>query len=281
MDIQVLQQDSRSLRLIVKGVKLHVLNSIRRAIISEVPTVAIDYVVFMENSSVFYDEYIAHRLGLIPLYSEEALDKLKPPEECREAGEKGVFSEDCFVKFELSGEGVPGGVRTLYSGDLVTSDPGVKPVYDRIPILQLLENQKIKLEAYARLGRGKEHIKWSPVSVAAHKYIPVVNIDYGKCSYPNCRKCAEVCPKQVIVEKDNRVVVEESRILECSLCRLCEVVCPTNAIKVSWKNDEYILYFESTGSLSPKRILIEAAKALEEKLGSLKKFIEGGVVGEG
>jgi DNA-directed RNA polymerase subunit D len=277
MDVEVLKRDDVSLKLLVKGVKLHLLNSIRRALIAEVPVMAVDYVVFMENSSVFYDEYIAHRLALIPLSSEKALEKYKSPEECREAGERGIFSEDCFVKLELSGEGVKGGVKTLYSGDLVSGDPDVKPVYDKIPIIQLLENQRVKLEAYARLGRGKEHIKWSPVSVAAHKYVASVKIDEGKCSYPQCRRCIEVCPRQVIVEKEGSIKVDEGKLLECSLCRLCETVCPSEAVKVSWKEDEYILYFESTGSLTPKRILIEATKVLEDKLNTLKKALLEGV----
>ncbi|AFK50955.1 DNA-directed RNA polymerase subunit D [Thermogladius calderae 1633] len=277
MDIEVLRREGNAIRLLVRGVKLHVLNSIRRAILAEVPTMAVDYVVFMENSSVFYDEYIAHRLGLIPLTSENALGKYKPPEECREAGEKGVFSEDCFVKLELSGEGTPGGVKTLYAGDLVTGDPDVRPVYEKIPIVQLLENQRIKLEAYARLGRGREHIKWSPASVASHKYIAKINIDREKCRYPGCKKCVEICPKQVIVEKDGTVEVEEARLMDCSLCRLCETVCPSEAINVSYKEDEYILYFESTGSLTPKRILIEATRALEDKLNELKKSLVEGV----
>ncbi len=288
MEITVLEQTPTRLRVHVKGVPLHVLNSIRRAVIAEVPTMAVDYVVFIVNSSVFYDEYIAHRLGLIPLTSKEALNKYKSPEECREAGEKGIFSEDCFVKLELEGSGEPDKVVTLYSGDLKTSDPDVKPVYDKIPIVALTgkrevkndevieSRQEIRLEAYARLGRGKEHAKWSPVSIAVHKYVPDVKLDEKQCIGIECHKCIEVCPKNVFVESKNKIVVDRNRVIECTLCRFCELQCPVNAIEVKWRENEYILTIESTGALPPKTILLEATKILEDKLDELVKRLKEG-----
>jgi DNA-directed RNA polymerase subunit D len=272
LEINVLEKTPLRIRIYIKDIPLHILNSIRRAAIAEVPTMAIDSVVFTMNSSVFYDEYIAHRLGLIPLTSEEALNKYKPPEECREAGDRGLFTEDCFVRLDLEGKGEEGRLVTLYSGDLKTSDPDVKPVYDNIPIIILGKNQEIRLEAYARLGRGKEHAKWSPVSVAAHKYIAEISIDENKCLGEKCLKCIEVCPRNVLEYRDGKVRVVKEKIFDCSLCRICEEYCPVGAIKIGWRNNEYILIIESTGSLSPKRILIEASKILEKKLDD---FIEG------
>ncbi|MEZ0393951.1 MAG: DNA-directed RNA polymerase subunit D [Desulfurococcaceae archaeon] len=271
MEITPLERGDRRIKLYLRGVPLHVVNSIRRATIAEVPTMAVDYVVFMENNTVFYDEYIAHRLGLMPLYSEDALEKYKPPEECAEAGEKGIFSEDCFVKLELSGQGPEDGVLTLRAKDLVTSDPGVKPVYPETPIVQLIRGQSIKLEAYARLGRGKEHVKWSPVSVAAHKYVAKIYIDPQLCDPRDCAKCVDACPKNVLELREGAVVVREDKILDCSLCRLCELACPRGALKVSWREDEYVLTIEATGALSPARILREAVKILDSKLSELEE----------
>jgi len=288
MEIQVLDQTPLKLKLLVKDIPLHVLNSIRRTTMTDVPTMAIDYVVFTINTSVFYDEYIAHRLGLIPLTSKEALGKYKPPEECREAGEKGVFSEDCYVKFELEAVGEPGRIKIIYSGDLKTSDPDVKPVYDNIPIVALtgrvskiLETehefkQEIKLEAYARLGRGREHSKWSPVSIASHKYVPVINIDESKCKGSGCIKCIDICPKNVFELKDDKIVVNHSRIYDCTLCRQCELQCPYEAISVGWIDGSYILTIETTGALPPKTVLLEAVNILIDKIDKLEKFVEQG-----
>ncbi|MCY0868524.1 MAG: DNA-directed RNA polymerase subunit D [Desulfurococcus sp.] len=279
MDVVVLEKSPYHIKLYLKGIPLHIVNSIRRTVIAEVPTIAIDYVAITENSSVFYDEYIAHRLGLIPLKSDEALSKYKPPEECAEAGEKGVFSQDCFAILRLEAEGPEDGVLTVYSEMLESNDPDVKPVYSGIPIVKLARNQRIRLEAYARLGRGKEHAKWSPVSVAAHKYVPVVSVSPEKCRGPECSLCINVCPKGIFEVAEGSVKVREDRLLECTLCRLCENACPANAVRVSWRENEFILNLELTGALNARNLLLEAVDILSRKLDDFMKELAGnGVV---
>ena len=56
--------------------------------------------------------------------------------------------------------------RTVVSGDLVSEDRDISPVSPNIPIVKLAVGQSVKLEAYARLGRGKEHAKWQPATAA-------------------------------------------------------------------------------------------------------------------
>ncbi len=122
----------------LKNTGTAVANAIRRISMGQVPVLAIDAITMYENNSAFFDEYIANRIGLIPL---------KTPDGYREG-------ED--VLFKLSAEG-PG---TVYSKDLTSTERGVACVSKKIPIIELVEGQRLRLEGRARLGRGREHAKF-------------------------------------------------------------------------------------------------------------------------
>lgn len=267
MEIKILEYDGRSIRFLVKDIPLTLLNAIRRLAISDVPSMAIDYVYFIENSSPLYDEIVAHRLGLIPLTSDRALEKYGSPEECKDNEEL----ENCYARLYLEAEASEG-IKVVYSGDLVSDDEDIQPVYKGIPIVVLGPGQKISFEARARLGRGREHAKWSPVSAATHKYVPKIVINSEKCLGESCSKCVKVCPKNILKFQEGKLIVEEE--LSCTLCRQCEKVCPADAITVSWKPNSYVMYIESTGVLKPERIVLEASRILEEKADSLLSELE-------
>lgn len=122
---------------------------------------AIDDVVILENSSVMFDELVAHRLGLIPLKTD--LNRYNLPEECDCKNPLGC--QKCRVLLVLDAE-ANDKVRTVNSSDLVSEDPDTKPIADNVPIVKLAPGQKIKLEAYARLGKGSEHATWQPASAS-------------------------------------------------------------------------------------------------------------------
>lgn len=246
---------------LIEGVTPAFINSLRRACMSEVPVMAIDEIEIMENKSAMYDEILAHRLGLIPLATDLSYD-LK--EKCK-CGGKGCSR--CEVRLKLNVEGP----RIVYAKDLKSDDPKVIPVYPEIPIVELLEGQRIELVAIARLGFGKEHVKFSPC-LAIHRSFPSIKIDGKKCT--GCKACVNVCPKHVLVEHDKKVAVDPGRMMECDLCLACVDACKENAIEAYGEEGKYLLYLESWGQLNLDQILKSAVQNLVKKLKEFKKAVK-------
>ena len=147
--IQVITSDDRKISVKLKGVSSYYANALRRICLNGIPVFAIDTVDIIENSSVLPDEGIAHTLGLIPLKTElDASDE-----------------SNSRVMLVLDSEATEN-TKVVTSAELESKDQVVKPISNQIPILHLAPGQRIKLEAYARLGRGTEHSKWNSANVS-------------------------------------------------------------------------------------------------------------------
>ena len=162
--VELLEKVDERISVKFKNVPREYVNALRRLAISEVPTLAIDDVVMIDNSSVVHDEAVAHRLGMIPLRTD--LKRFVMPHNCDCKSTLGCSK--CRVLLVLDSEATER-TRIVTSGELKSEDEEVKPVSSEIPILTLAPGQKVKFEAYARLGNGKSHAKWQPTSSAVVK----------------------------------------------------------------------------------------------------------------
>jgi DNA-directed RNA polymerase subunit D len=147
--IKVLNADDKKIAIKLNGVSLQYANALRRICLNGVPVFAIDTVDIIENSSVIADEDITHRLGMIPLKTELSR----------------FVESDSRVMFALD-SGDTQSPRTITSAELSSNDEVVKPISDKIPIAYLAPGQRIRVEAYARLGRGTEHAKWNSANIS-------------------------------------------------------------------------------------------------------------------
>ena len=145
----------------LKGVPLQYANALRRICLNGIPVFAIDTVDIIENSSVLPDEGLAHRLGLIPIKTVPS--RFNEPSKCDCQSETGC--SNCKVMLVLD-SGDSDITRTILSNELTSEDDTVKPTSDKIPIVQLAPGQRIKVECYARLGRGTEHAKWNSANIS-------------------------------------------------------------------------------------------------------------------
>jgi len=159
--LDVISKDSEKIAIKLKEVPLQYANALRRVCLNGVPVFAIDTVDIIQNTSVLPDEGLAHRLGLIPLKTD--LKRFNEPSKCDCQSESGC--SNCKVLLVLdSGEGEES--RSVLSSELSSEDETIKPTSDTIPIVQLAPGQQIKVECYARLGRGTEHAKWNSSNMA-------------------------------------------------------------------------------------------------------------------
>jgi DNA-directed RNA polymerase subunit D len=140
MKVSVIENSPKVMRVDINGISYGIANAIRRSAINLVGCFAIDTVTFYENSSALFDEYLAHRIGLIPI--------LTP---------KGYDEKDEIV-FSLEAEGP----ATVYSKEMKSSDKNVKVANPDIPIIKLAEGQRIRLDGKAIMGRGARSAKFQP-----------------------------------------------------------------------------------------------------------------------
>ena len=145
--LEVVSLDKKRITLKIKGVPVQYSNALRRICLNGIPVYAIDTVDIIENTSVMADEAVAHRLGLVPLRTDPT----------DEVDDKVMLTLDARAEHKTA---------VVLSRELSSEDSYVKPVSGEIPIVELAPGQSVRLEAYARLGKGVDHAKWNSANVS-------------------------------------------------------------------------------------------------------------------
>ncbi|TFG13450.1 DNA-directed RNA polymerase subunit D [Candidatus Thorarchaeota archaeon] len=256
MEITILHKDERKVNFLLEGVDVAFANALRRTMLTRLPSMAIDEVLILENTSVMYDEMLAHRLGLVPLTT--VLEDYNLPEECDCEG-KGCSLCQCTLTLEIEAEDDD---KIVYSRDLSSQDPKVVPASGDIPLVKLAPRQRLIIETYAKLGKGVDNAKFQPVATVSYKYVPLVTVDKSKCD--QCGDCVEVCAKNILKLEDDTIVTQNT--LDCSLCEACVEECESGAITIDTKKNSFLFKIESTGALPPEEIVEKAAELLMERI---------------
>jgi DNA-directed RNA polymerase subunit D len=269
LKVQVLSVDGEKVRFLVGGVDVAFANALRRTMIRDVPCMVIDDIFFFDNSSVVADENLAHRIGYVPLKTD--LEHYTQPADCDCGSELGC--EKCRVVLTLDVEAETE-TRTVYSGDFVSEDPAVVPVSPGIPLTKIAPGQAVKLEAYARLGTGKEHSKWQPVSMAVYQHVAEIEVDADRCT--DCADCVKACPRDVFAIEEGKLQVVD--VNACIICGECEKACPVDpsAVRAGRMDDLFLFTVETTGCMEPARIVAEAVQILSVKLDEFTSKVERG-----
>jgi len=192
--LEIVEESGNNMVVKLKGIPIQYANALRRICLSGIPTFAVDDVVIIENSSVLPDEGVGHRLAMMPLRTD--LERFIEPSACDCHSELGCSR--CRVLLMLD-SGNSDTTRTVTSSEISSEDEVVKPVSPNIPIVALAPSQKLKVEAYARLGRGSDHAKWNSATVAT-----LVSTDNADEHILSIETTGSLTPKQVL-----RAAIEE------------------------------------------------------------------------
>jgi DNA-directed RNA polymerase subunit D len=258
MQIEFLNKSKDGLKLsfVVKGITPAFANTIRRTVIEEVPTMAIEDVEFRKNSSVTYDEVVAHRLGLVPLKTD--LKSYTLPEECKC---KGEGCARCRVSLTLKSSNV----GSVYTSELKSKDESVVPVYQNMPITKLTKGQSIELEAYAVLGKGKVHSKWAPGHVYYYNDVKITVNNEEKL----LKEFASKYPPQVF---DKSGKIDKNLINTPTLIDACDGI--SKLVEIEKKEDSFVFVVESWGQLSPKTMVLEAINQITQQLDGMTELVK-------
>ncbi|XP_021618488.1 DNA-directed RNA polymerases II, IV and V subunit 3 isoform X2 [Manihot esculenta] len=262
-------------------------NALRRVMIAEVPTVAIDLVEIEVNSSVLNDEFIAHRLGLIPLTSERAMS-MRFSRDCDACDGDGQC-EYCSVEFHLRAKCITDQTLDVSSKDLYSSDHSVVPVdfsdsagYDSseqkgIIIVKLRRGQELRLRAIARKGIGKDHAKWSPAATVTFMYEPEIHINEDLMETLTLEEkisWVESSPTKVFDFDPNTqqviVVDPEAYTYDDEVIKKAEAMGKPGLVDIRAKEDSFIFTVESTGAIKASQLVLNAIEVLKTKLDAVR-----------
>ena len=244
------------LSLLIKGSDEVFANTLRRLIMEEVPTLAVENLEIKDNNSALYDEMLGLRIALTPIKTDLKSYNLK--QQCKCAG-TGCAQCELTLTLKATKKG------WVLASEAVSTDPKCTFVHPEMPLAKLISKQKIDLTMTAVLGQGKEHAKWSP-GTAFYKKEPVITV--GKVQNPEL--LAQKCTDGVFEITGSKVKVNLEKSYDSHLLELYSEL--DKGIELSY-SDNFIFILESWGQLSCKEILQQSAEILSEKIDAMVNLL--------
>lgn len=249
MKVEILEIDEDKLTFVIEGCDISLLNSLRRAISSKVPCLALDHAIVTKNAPGIFDEFLIHRIGLIPWRSEI---ELVLPEKCNCEG-RGCHK--CELRGQLKKKG-PGDVRAK---DIKFS--GAETPYPKILIAKINEGEEIELEAVLKLGTGEKHAKWQ-AGFAYYDFFPEIKVS------GSAEKVVKSFPDGIFKIKNGKLIPGENFSFDL-IDRYKEM--SKNAIEIEENKNKFLFCIERTSGLLPHEVLLKAIDVLEDNVESFEE----------
>lgn len=267
------------------GIDAPIANALRRILIAEVPSMAIEKVHIYNNTSILQDEVLAHRLGLIPLkanpmmfeYKGSSEDAGKPEDtlefelkvKCKHnpsAAKDATNASEKYINSNVYSSSIKFCPHSTQEG-LYTGDQ-VGPVHHDILIAKMCPGHELDLKLHAVKGIGRDHAKFSPVATAFYRLLPEVTLtrEVRGENAEKLQKCFS--PGVIILEEDgsgDKVArVGDTRYDNCSrnVFRHEDL---KDAVVLGKVKNHFIFTVESAGAQKPEVLFEEAVKVMTRK----------------
>lgn len=265
MQIKIISRTESHIAFDLVNAHPSIANALRRILIAEVPTIAIHNISVRENDTIFPDEYIAHRLGLIPLDAD--------PEMLDYSG--GECSPGSTLSFRLTVRNDTPEVQSLYSDQIVwVPQEGQEHLRAQLQpgvlICKMAPGNTIDMAIFAEKGIGARHAKWSPVSLCSYRLMPriVLEKDFDGEDAGELQGCFS---RGVIDIVDGRAVVVDPR-LETVSREVFRHDKFKDSVKIFRENGWFCFTVESI-ALDPLYLLRKAVSTLADKCRLLKQEV--------
>jgi len=293
------------IRILISDTDAAQVNAIRRALIADVPKLAITRVDFsqgvtqdnkgevVESVNVLPDEVLAHRLAMIPIPTnmDEGLVFPDACENCKDVVEKDKGCPMCQVLYTLSARGPSADsddeLRTVYAGDITTiSDPvfDIREEHKTIPLTVLSKGQFLEFYAFAVLGRGRDHAKWSPVAAVGFRPQQVAVLKNAKAAetlFGLGLTTTDGTPIDAKLFGKDKKVTNINHVMDLEKA-LHQVGHGTgreadfaDGIVMETVDNAYVFSYETDGSLDPVTAFNMALDELADRFDTIKQQLDG------
>jgi DNA-directed RNA polymerase I and III subunit RPAC1 len=295
--IEMVRRTDRELEFDMIGINPSIANAFRRILISEVPTIAVDKVHIYNNTSIFQDDFLSHRLGLIPIKADPRFFEYKQEGEDETQQDTLVFelkvkcSKDPQASKETSNPDLLYLNRRVYTKHLKWIPLGtqkemfaqnpITPVEDDILIAKLSPGQEIDVKLFCVKGIGRDHTKWSPVATASYRLLPKITLTQKV--YDEQAEKLKACFSEGVIEVTEVTEEEKAEAAELDTeigSRKAVVVNPRldscsrnvfrfddlkDTVELGLIKDHFIFSIESTGGLPPEVLMEESIEIMMRK----------------
>nr|BAS01746.1 DNA-directed RNA polymerase I 40KDa subunit [Amorphochlora amoebiformis] len=296
--INIIKKCIGFLRLEILNLDISILNSLRRVMVSELPSISPSEIFIFKNTSLINDEIISHRIGLIPIKVDPRLFVFRSSmwyekeheiknqnniivmslkqinysflKSFKKSSKKIRKVMSACIKWNPYGSRVPYQTKTFFNNCQLNSAPNIKHCFLDILISRLKSKQRIFLESHCDKSVGLEHAKYSCVSVVwMYSHSTTVVVKDAESTHSSTNKFLKVLKLSKIKEYTKNFTINFNN-LKYKMNQKGEFftfgAASNNSILNIKRENHYFLCIESIGSLKPEFILIESLFFIHKKL---------------